>query len=474
MSNKFVKILTICSLIILIPAIVVATAICLTASIAYKVSVDKVILSEAIHSPEANVTVKINGEECNSLYVKKDQEVVITFEIKDYEFEGLFEGTKNTYIGSKKLELNSENAYRFVVSEDTNLTAVFDASQFYKISLNYQADVAPNTDLQRTIDLTATGESVYLDPEEDGVYWAKANENVTISADSVGYNFDAWTYETVGRKEENSFEILANENASYTANFSVIKFNLTYDNGTSSTVNDVVYGTPLQDLEDVYDQGWEAFLGWEFNERIYTSATFDGNVTDITLTPAYKYQKEITYTFNIEESEYAEAGTVTYNTATGLDLSEAPTRDFYNLVALIINGNRFDFDIENNGFADAQNSIDRYLVDSDANTFNVTPVWEMDFDSITFTQNVGSNIDFGSGLTEMEIVKDDGINLEMKLLDYLENTENVEHILISFGGKEYKIYGVDNCKGATILEILSWFKVDPVDNTNPSFIIGLY
>lgn len=472
MSNKFVKILTICSLIILIPAIVVATAICLTASIAYKVSVDKVILSEAIHSPEANVTVKINGEECNSLYVKKDQEVVITFEIKDYEFKGLFEGTKNTYIGSKELKLNSENAYRFVVSEDTNLTAVFDASQFYKISLNYQADVAPNADLQRTIDLTATGESVYLDPEEDGVYWAKAGEEVTISADSVGYNFDAWTYETVGRKEENSFEILANENASYTANFSVIKFNLTYDNGTSSTVNDVVYGTPLQDLEDVYDQGWEAFLGWEFNERIYTSATFDGNVTDITLTPAYKNQKEITYTFNIEESEYAEAGTVTYNTATGLDLSKAPTRDFYNLVALIIDGNRFE--IESNGFADAQNSIDRYLVDSDANTFNVTPVWEMDFDSITFTQNIGSNIDFGSGLTEMEIVKDDGINLEKKLLDYLKNTENVEHILISFGGKEYKIYGVDNCKGATILEILSWFKDDLVGNTNPSFIIGLY
>ena len=473
MSNKFVKILTICSLIILIPAIVVATAICLTASIAYKVSVDKVILSEAIHSPEANVTVKINGEECNSLYVKKDQEVVVTFEIKDYEFEGLFEGTKNTYIESKKLELNSENAYRFVVTEDTNLTAVFDASQFYKISLNYQADVAPNADLQRTIDLTATGESVYLDPEEDGVYWAKANEKVTISADSVGYNFNAWTYETTGRNEENSFEIKADKNASYTANFSVIKFNLTYNNnGTSSTVNNVVYGTPLQDLEDVYDQGWEAFLGWEFNERIYTSATFDSDVANITLTPAYKYQKEITYTFNIEESEYAEAGTVTYNTATGLDLSEAPTRDFYNLVALIINGNRCE--IENNDFADEQNSIDRYLVDSDANTFNVTPVWEMVFDSITFTQNVGSNIDFGSGLTEMEIVKDDGINLEKKLLDYLENTENVEHILISFGGKEYKIYGVDNCKGATILEILSWFKDDIGKNTNPSFIIGLY
>lgn len=470
MSNKFVKILTICSLIILIPAIVVATAVCLTASIAYKVSVDKVILSEAIHSPEANVTIKINGEECNSLYVKKDQEVVITFEIKDYEFSGLFEGTKNTYIGSKELKLNSGNAYRFVVSEDTNLTAVFKASEFFKISLNYQADVAPNADLQRTIDLTATGESVYLDPEEDGVYWAKADEKVTISADSVGYNFDAWTYETTGRNEENSFEILANENASYTANFSVIKFDLTY--GTSPAVEDVVYGTPLQDLEDVYDQGWEAFLGWEFNERIYTSATFDSNVTDITLTPAYKYQKEITYTFNIEESEYAEAGTVTYNTATGLDLSEAPTRDFYNLVALIIDGNRFE--IENNGFADAQNSIDRYLVDSDANTFNVTPVWEMVFDSITFTQNVGSNIDFGSGLTEMEIVKDDGINLEMKLLDYLENTENVEHILISFGDKEYKIYGVDNCKSATILEILSWFKEGLVDKANPSFIIGLY
>ena len=111
MSNKLTKILTYCTLVLVILAVVITTAICLTTALTYKVSVDVVIQNAATVSPDANVTVKVNGKELSTQYenqtlvanVKRDSEATITFELTDYELVGLYNGSKASYQGSDSI-----------------------------------------------------------------------------------------------------------------------------------------------------------------------------------------------------------------------------------------------------------------------------------------------------------------------------------------------------------------------------------
>ena len=144
MSKTLTKILTICGMCVVVVAAVVASAICATAAIGYEVAVDTVtLLNEQFNSPEGKVKVKINGEYTDKLLVKKGEEATITFEAKDFEFQGYYNGDKGSYEGTEVIV--DENGvvaetYKVVVNENMNFTAVFKASKFYKVNLAYNAN----------------------------------------------------------------------------------------------------------------------------------------------------------------------------------------------------------------------------------------------------------------------------------------------------------------------------------------------
>lgn len=512
MSNKLTKILTYCSLVLVILAVVITTAICLTTALSYKVTVDVVIKNAATVSPDANVTVNINGKEVSTQYenttitvdVQKDREATLTFSLKDYEYVGLYNGTKDTYQGTESILAEPEEfVYKFSISQDTNYTLVVDAAKFYQVNVAYIAD-KPVAEVEGgAISVVASGESVYADKETTNSYWAKEGTEVSISYVASEYEFTGWTngentsaenvyvftantdvtvsgnfeayvyynvdvkyefdeevaignivvtangqtvaqdgiklkvregsnvtlnvvkatgYDFVGwtnvteNPTSTTIQISVSDNASYVAEFNAIKYNVTFDDGSSETY---VYGAELKDgPADVYENGWKVFQGWSFNGKTYTEALFEGTAREVTVSAVYKVQSEIPYTFNVSATDFSGAGTISYNTATGLVMTNAPTRDYYNLVGIVINGTEYRFD--GNSFTDAQNTIDRYLVGQNATSISVAPIWELAGAPITIT--LPSESDF-SGNTD--------------IIDQLTVSSNIETIKVT------EFFGID-------------------------------
>lgn len=512
MSNRLTKILTYCSLVLVILAVVITTAICLTTALSYKVKVDVVIQNVATVSPDANVTVNINGKEVSTQYenttitvdVQKDREATLTFSLKDYEYVGLYNGTKDTYQGTESILAEPEEfVYKFSISQDTNYTLVVDAAKFYQVNVAYIAD-KPVAEVEGgAISVVASGESVYADKETTNSYWAKEGTEVSISYVASEYEFTGWTngentsaenvyvftantdvtvsgnfeayvyynvdvkyefdeevaignivvtangqtvaqdgiklkvregsnvtlgvvkatgYDFVGwtnvteNPTSTTIQISVSDNASYVAEFNAIKYTVTFDDGSSETY---VYGAELKDgPADVYENGWKVFQGWSFNGKTYTEALFEGTAREVTVSAVYKVQSEIPYTFNVSATDFSGAGTISYNTTTGLVMTNAPTRDYYNLVGIVINGTEYRFD--GNSFTDAQNTIDRYLVGQNATSISVAPIWELAGAPIIIT--LPSESDF-SGNTD--------------IIDQLTVSSNIETIKVT------EFFGID-------------------------------
>lgn len=225
MSKTLTKILTICGLCVVVVAAVIASAVCATAAIGYNVTVDVVkLLNEDFNSPDGNVKIKINGEETNELLVKKGDEAIITFETTDFDFQGYFKGDKGTYVGTQPIVDEHESlvqVLKVVVTEDTDITAVFKAATFYKLTLASQTDSSLMED--RMISIGAIGASVYGDAESTNVYWAKKGSRVELIHSEVGFVFNKWYDGDVSQnvERESTVEVVEN-NKVYTADFSII------------------------------------------------------------------------------------------------------------------------------------------------------------------------------------------------------------------------------------------------------------
>lgn len=569
MSNKLTKILTYCTLVLVILAVVITTAICLTTALTYKVSVDVVIQNAATVSPDANVTVKVNGKELSTQYenqtlvanVKRDSEATITFELTDYELVGLYNGSKASYQGSDSiLEDAQEFVYKAKISKDSNYTLVVDASQFEKITLGYVAD-KPVEDVEGgAISLNATGESVYQDKENKNIYWAKNGTDVTVSysaseydfagwkqdqgtdyvsqaqeykfsasadttitadfkafvyyqikvesaidqevaggsvtvavndaetvkvrsgqeviltASAVGYNFAGWeneAQEAIGNGSA-TYKFVPTESMTYTANFTAKQFLVTYNYGSGSTEQvTLTYGEPLKsDVADVYEKGWKVFQGWETAGKVYTAATFSGTAEEVELTAAYTVQSEIDYTINIDATDYSLQGSISYNTANGLVLDKQPSRNFYNLVGIKIGDKEYRFNDDATAFVEAQNGIDRYLVDQSETTVVAAPIWEL-VDDIVLEVPAGSDFYESTGLT-MTIAKADNENIEeLNILDLLsfpeEETGSIQYIAVEYQGvADYRFYEL-NFYDVSLIDVLNEINFaaaeEGVDNT---------
>ncbi len=486
MSKRLIKILTICSLILVVPAIVVASAICLTTAYAYDVTVETLIRGNDYGL--GKVAVKINGEEASKAKVQKDKEVVISFNLQgeNAAFDGLYEGDINSYFKNDKLEVLQNNeiaSYSVKVTNDMHFTIVYDADKYYKVVVDSEVNnkyITVGATGDYVVDYTSTLENTYLAKEGSTVIlnqavavnasdkesfyefkeWKQpagqnvtiqngktfvANEDVKFTAsfgefsaktiniipvvvtdDSVqrinencafdvsgdfvfdvtdqlntwkikdnatatvkitahkGYAFNGWAVSEANAKAgtylgtEESFSVQADADKTYYAVFKVFEYGaqtITYKDGAETTKNEqpVVYGSalPTGKMDNQYDQGWKKFLGWKLanSDIIYTTATFDASDENIELTAVYREQKNIIYNFTVSTVQnIAEAGTLSYSTVRQtLDITSGCNTlySFYTLSGLTLGNQAFEFDssLTSHKFTNAQNGIDRYLMD---------------------------------------------------------------------------------------------------------------
>lgn len=567
MSNKLTKILTYCSLVLVILAVVITTAICLTTALSYKVTVDVVIKNAATVSPDANVTVNINGKEVSTQYenttlvvdVQKDREATLTFSLTDYEYIGLYNGTKDTYQGTESILAEPEEfVYKFSISQDTNYTLVVDAAKFYQVNVGYTADKPVEEVEGGAISVIASGDGVYENKEVENSYWARegtevsisyvASEyeftgwtngesastesaytftantdatiigsfkafvyyyvdvnyqydtkleignilvtangqevtqdgiklkvrdgsNVTLSVENkTGYDFLGWTNVSEDLTSSETIQIPVTTNANYTARFTPIMYTITFIDGADQNTNNYIYGAPLKaGSSDSYENGWKVFQGWSFNGKIYTEALFDGTAREITVSAIYKVQSEINYTFNVNATDFSGAGTISYNTATGLVMTNAPTRTFYNLVGIVINGIEYRFD--GNSFTDAQNTINRYLVDQNATSISVAPIWELAGGSVTVTLPSESDFSGNTNITE-QITEDSNIET-IKVTEFFGiDASQVLSFKVQYNNKDFTFSKANAADYATIsmLDIFNAIGYDASISTELTFV----
>lgn len=329
MSKTLTKILTICGLCVMIVAAVIASAICATAAIGYYVSVDVVkTMNEDFNSPLGDVKIKINGEETEKLLVKKGTEAVVTFEIKDFQFQGFFEGNNVMY--DSLAPIIDENgtlveSYKFVVDSETELTAVFKADVFYKFTVKHNTDSA--IDAERVIGIGAQGDHCYNDADTVGLYWAKRGSQISLVHQEVGFRFNNWYEGTVDQGVTRDEVVTVDENNKlYTADFSKInKYTVTI----APSYDTEAIGGQLQASAVGGAISYEAYEGTKINLMCsatgYEFVNWTSNGTEVGTTAVIEYEitenAEVKANFNAIRYNISYDGAEAVSTVWGSALS---------------------------------------------------------------------------------------------------------------------------------------------------------
>lgn len=124
MSKHLVKILSICALAILLPLTIVGVALCVTEPVSCSLVVEEKG-KDGQFTGDTSISISVEGEsvEGNSIKVKKNSEIVVTFQGEGYDFDGWYKG-KPEEIQTDDVALESKTTYKFTIKSNTKLTAV--------------------------------------------------------------------------------------------------------------------------------------------------------------------------------------------------------------------------------------------------------------------------------------------------------------------------------------------------------------
>lgn len=123
MSKYLIKILSICAFVIVLPLAILGTALCVTETKSYTLSL-YVKGEDRDNAP----TLLIDGEEKNQITVQKNTTVTITFASDAYNFTAWYEGTDVTYETDKFF--SDERSVSFKLTSNLDLTAVVNVKTY--------------------------------------------------------------------------------------------------------------------------------------------------------------------------------------------------------------------------------------------------------------------------------------------------------------------------------------------------------
>ena len=140
MSKHLIKILSICALIVLIPLIVVGSALCVTEAAPATITIyEGGNDGNEQYSGERSSRIVIivdgeeqldeNGQPLTSITLHKNTEVTVSFTGTGYEFAGWYEGNPQEIVGTEDAEC-VETSYSFTLSGSTHLTALRNVMQY--------------------------------------------------------------------------------------------------------------------------------------------------------------------------------------------------------------------------------------------------------------------------------------------------------------------------------------------------------
>ncbi len=212
--------------------------------------------------------------------------------------------------------------------------------------------------------------TVKINGQETNELRVKEGSTVTLTFETVGYDFEGWFAGNEGEwstasealESEVSYSFTVEKSTKITAVFDATKYEVSF-NGVEGVQNGTyTYG---QKLPVPSMTGTQAFIGWtdgvDEDGFIATMPAINGK--ELTLTATTVDYASYNYLLDVPASKYVTAGQIQYTYSAGINLSEAlnPSRDYYSISAVIVNGETIELTD-----ADIKNKIINELVESNA------------------------------------------------------------------------------------------------------------
>ena len=366
MSKYLVKILSICAFVILLPLIVVGSALCVTEAMGCTLTV----VADGVESQfngagtSSTVSIYIEGQkqDSNKIVIKKNTDVTVTYEGVGYDFVGWYNGNYAEIKQDAKAE-STDKSYSFTVRGSQVLTAVRNV-QKYTVTYEGKMD-----DGETDIDVDPVTETV--------VYGQPLAELIPIGDKA----FEGW-YIVGGESVLPTKIANFGKSGTYTlnpmfGNHMTVEY---YDGDTKIGSTDIVseeetlsYAlwneTNIADYMSENAKGYD-FVGWEYDGNTITSLPeFKADGYKLYLKKAVK-----NYTVTVKFNAISDAtGTIAYNVADGFGAYDT-TRAGYNLLGLKYNDTLYTANEAKTEYTADGANLSQFVVAN--NGLNVTAVWE--------------------------------------------------------------------------------------------------
>lgn len=188
---------------------------------------------------------------------------------------------------------------------------------------------------------------IKINGQETNELRVKEGSTVTLTFETVGYDFEGWfagnegewstASEEVGT--EVSYTFNAEGDTKLTAVFNATKYDVSFAGVEGVQNSSYTYGQllPVPAME-----GTQAFIGWADpadSDKIITTMPAIGE-SSLTLTAKTVDYTSYNFLLDVPASIYVTAGQIQYTYNTGVNISESlnPSRDYYSISAVVING----------------------------------------------------------------------------------------------------------------------------------------
>ncbi len=255
--------------------------------------------------------------------------------------------------------------------------------------------------------------TIKINGQETNELRVKEGSTVTLTFESIGYDFEGWfagnegEWSTASEAIENevSYSFKVAENTKITAVFDATKYDVSFAGVEGVQNSFYTYGQllPVPAME-----GTQAFIGWadptEEDKIITTMPAIDG--TELTLTAKTVDYASYNYLLDVPASTYVTAGQIQYTYNTGVNLSESlnPSRAYYSISAVVLNGETVEI-----ADADLNNKIMNELLElkiiNASNYLNDTIIvpanvnWTCDVKEVVVELDAPSNESFEDNFT---------------------------------------------------------------------------
>lgn len=463
MSKLLVKILSVCAFVVLIPLIVVGSALCVTEARAVTLTIyqagterPETVSGLDVTSPDLAIyiddvkQVDSDGNALTSVTVQKNTEVEVRLEnYAAYTFAGWYKGNIQdpTSVGEASF---TGAEYTFTIRGNTALTAIRNIKT-YNITYSGAYD---------------NGDPMDIDPANTTVYY---NQALASIAGKAGAEFGGWYISNISDSTDSQPTMYANwsevtgvENSyvlnPYWSNMMTFEY---YDSDRTTLI-------AREYVSEANLSGYQLIAADDsrVTQALTSGYTFAGwvdesglpvDLSQVEFTPsAYKiYLSEniIDYTVNVKFNAISDQiDTISYNVRDGFG-AYGDNREYYTLVGFEYNGNTYT--ASGNDYVSGNASLGNVVVNANE-SITITAVWDCIFDNnyswsiglqdtegeLGIYQKVGEEYQYIDDITEYLVIEDndaDGyIQLEEEIYSYF-TTANYNDLYVLMDGSYQKV-----------------------------------